>query len=140
MNTQEIIMTVFSVAYLALLNWLRLSIRSLKDEHNDEKKQTVWRVDQIYKRIDSHKSELHELIKESDEMTHSCRKEIDSKIENLMTESQVKDFVDRSLTPLKQDISEVKSSVKEGNAMSYELLSKVQILLDREQSSRGSDK
>jgi len=140
MNTQEIIMTVFSVAYLALLNWLRLSIRSLKDEHNDEKKQTVWRVDQIYKRIDSHKSELHELIKESDEMTHSCRKEIDSKIENLMTESQVKDFVDRSLTPLKQDINEVKSSVKEGNAMSYELLSKVQILLDREQSSRGSDK
>ena len=104
MTPIEIVMGIFAGAYLVLLNWLRLSIRSLKEALDDEKKQTVWRVDEIYKRIDNHKSELHAVIKEESEGVHRCRKEIDAKIDPLMTEAQVKDFVDRSLIPINKNL------------------------------------
>lgn len=103
---------IFAGSYLVLLNWLRLSLVSLKKALDDEKTQTVWRVDEIYKRVDGHKSELHGVIKENEAITHQCRKELDEKVSTLMPEAEVKDFVDRSLKPMVDDIRSTKDAVE----------------------------
>ena len=80
-----------------LLNWQRLSLVSLKRTLDEEKVQTVWRVDEIYKRIDKHKSENTMAVKDSNDETYKCRKEIDEKMAAIMeihmTEPHIKEYV-----------------------------------------------
>ena len=123
MTAQDWFMLIFAGAYLVLLNWLRLSLVGLKSSVDDEltahkteltkeKEQTVWRIDEIYKRVDSHKSEIHAIINRESEYVQQCRKELDDKVATLMPEAEVKDFVDRSLKPMVDDIKSTKDAVE----------------------------
>lgn len=127
-TTIDWVTLIFSGAYLVLLNWLRLSIVSLKKALDEEKSQTVWRVDEIYKRIDSHKSELHAVIKKESEMVHQCRKELDAKVATLMPEAEVKDFVDRSLKPMVEEIKSTKAAVEGIRKGNEEIHSDIRVL------------
>jgi len=121
MTTVDWFMLIFAGAYLVLLNWQRLGIASLKqsldkevkalnEALDKEKEQTVWRVDEMYKRIESHKNDHISATEKSNNLTFQNRKEVDNKMNTLMTEAQVKDFVDRSLKPIKDGVDKVEES------------------------------
>ena len=121
MTTVDWFMLIFAGAYLVLLNWLRLGVASLKESLDKEvtalnkaldkeKEQTVWRVDNIYKRVETHKSDHTAATEKSNSLTFQNRKEVDNKMSTLMTEAQVKDFVDRSLKPIKDGVDKVEES------------------------------
>lgn len=97
-------------AYLLLLNWLYTSIVR-------EKKLTAWRVDEIYKRI-----------KKAEEETQHCRQDIEKQMSVHMTEPQIKDFVDRSVRPLKEAVDGVKQTLVDIEKTNSQIHSDVRVL------------
>lgn len=80
-------------AYSLLLGWLFIL-------YINERKNRVWQVNEIYKRINAEKETM---IK--------CRQELENKMNKLMPESEVKDFVDRTILPLKEAVDGVKQGL-----------------------------
>lgn len=98
-DIQTAIMALFAGAYALLLNWLRLSYMS-------EKKETSFRVADIHRRIDRHKTENNKAARHSSDVTHQCRQEIEDKmaiiLDNHMTEPHIKELVGGQVETVKE--------------------------------------
>ena len=96
-------------AYILLLNWLSLrlgrEIKELKELIAEERKTSIWRTDEIYKRI-----------KSTDDDIRRCRQEVDNNMakmmENIMTEPHVKEYVGLFMKPFENKIDSIGGDVK----------------------------
>jgi hypothetical protein len=53
-------------------------------------------------------------------------------VNDRMSETQIKDFVDREIRPINGKLGELSQDVKDGNSLTANLITKVQVLLDRD--------
>lgn len=115
-------------AYLLLLRLAHAKATSAHASIEAHRLETKKDVGKIYDEIQKSKNE-----------TYLCRKEIEKDMQTIMkavndrmSETQIKDFVDREIRPINGKLGELSQDVKDGNSLTANLITKVQVLLDRD--------
>ena len=126
--TTKIILGFIGSAWLVITGWTHHRASSAHDKLDERRKEFKYDVTKVYERI-----------KTGEDSQEKCRQELEEKVNNRMTESQIKDFVDREVKSLQRSVDTVNNNVEKMSSTMMEMSGKMQLLLERDSRKRKND-